>query len=213
MSGGAAVIAAMSALPAVQVPLHVTALVPLAENMPGGSATRPSDVIRHHGGRTTEVINTDAEGRLVLADALAYAMSRLSPDVVIDIATLTGAATLGLGKRHGALFASTPLLSDALVAAGRAGGERLWPMPVVEDYRRALDSPIADMRNIADQTMHFGGGAIIAALFLREFVGDRRWLHLDIAGPGRSERDAGVLCRGGTGFGARLLLRWLEALR
>jgi leucyl aminopeptidase len=212
MSGGAAVVAAMSALPAVQVPLHVTALVPLAENMPGGSATRPSDVIRHHGGRTTEVINTDAEGRLVLADALAYAMSRLSPDVVIDIATLTGAATLGLGKRHGALFASTPLLSDALVAAGRAGGERLWPMPVVEDYRRALDSPIADMRNIADQTMHFGGGAIIAALFLREFVRpDLPWAHLDVAGPARADSDEDEVTKGATGFGTRTLLRWLEA--
>ena len=212
MSGGAAVIAAMSALSRLNVPLHVTGLVPLAENMPGGDATRPSDVIRHYGGRTSEVLNTDAEGRLVLADALAYAVERLSPDVIVDLATLTGAATLALGKRHGALFASTPTLSAALLAAGATGGERLWPMPLVDDYRDALESPVADLRNIAEQSRHYSGGAIIAALFLREFVGGRvPWAHLDIAGPARADADDDEATKGATGFGTRTLLRWLEA--
>ena len=187
--------------------------MPLAENMPGADATRPGDVIRHYGGRTSEVLNTDAEGRLVLADALAYATTRLSPDVVVDIATLTGAATLGLGKRHGALYATTDALRAALQAAGDASGDRLWPMPIVEDYRDALHSPIADLRNVADQQKKYGGGSIVAALFLREFLADGNvpWAHLDVAGPARADSDEDEVSKGGTGFGVRALLRWLEA--
>src|SRR4051812_30631978 len=161
MSGGAAVLSVMTALSELRIDLRVTALVPLAENMPGGDATRPGDVITHYGGRTSEVLNTDAEGRLVLADAIAYATTQLHPDVVVDIATLTGAATLGLGKRHGALYATTDLLRRTLADAGDAGGERLWPMPIVEDYRDALDSPGADLRHIANQGKKNGGGPVI----------------------------------------------------
>jgi leucyl aminopeptidase len=219
MSGGAAVLAVMTALRELRIDLRVTALVPMAENMPGGDATRPGDVITHYGGRTSEVLNTDAEGRLVLADAIAYATTQLRPDVVVDIATLTGAATLGLGKRHGALFATTDTLRGALAAAGDAGGDRLWPMPIVEDYRDALDSPIADLRNIADQGKRYSGGSIIAALFLREFltppghapVGAPAWAHLDVAGPARADSDEDDVTKGATGFGVRALLRWLEA--
>jgi leucyl aminopeptidase len=220
MSGGAAVLGVMTALRDLGIDLRVTALVPLAENMPGGDATRPGDVITHYGGRTSEVLNTDAEGRLVLADAIAYATTQLRPDVVVDIATLTGAATLGLGKRHGALFATTDALRDALAAAGDTGGDRLWPMPIVEDYRDALDSPVADLRNIADQSKRYSGGSIIAALFLREFLtppgsDDARatvpWAHLDIAGPARADADEDDVTKGATGFGVRALLRWLEA--
>src|SRR3954463_3569127 len=219
MSGGAAVLGVMTALRELQIGLRVTAFVPLAENMPGGDATRPGDVITHYGGRTSEGLNTDAEGRLVLADAIAYAATQLSPDVVVDIATLTGAATLGLGKRHGALYATTDLLRRALADAGDAGGERLWPMPIVEDYRDALDSPVADLRNIADQGKKYGGGSIIAALFLREFLtppgsptADRvPWGHLDVAGPARADSDEDDVTKGATGFGVRALLRWLEA--
>jgi leucyl aminopeptidase len=210
MSGGAAVLATMSALARLDVPDRVTALVPLAENMPGADATRPGDVIRHYGGRTTEVLNTDAEGRLVLADALAYAVAELRPDVIVDIATLTGAATLGLGKRHGALFATSSDLRDGLVRAAETAGERLWPMPMVEDYRAALESAVADQRNIADPAMKVSGGAIIAALFLREFVGDVAWAHLDVAGPARADGDEDEVTKGATGFGTRTLLRWLE---
>jgi leucyl aminopeptidase len=216
MSGAAAVVAAMSALPALGVGVRVTALLPFAENMPGGDAIRPGDVIRHYGGRTTEVLNTDAEGRLVLADALAYATAELAPDALVDIATLTGAATQGLGRRHAALFATSAGLSDELVAAGEAGGERLWPMPLVEDYRDALDSSVADARNIADPSSRYGGGAIMAALFLREFVGATAghsvpWAHLDVAGPARADADEDEITKGATGFGVRTFLRWLEA--
>jgi leucyl aminopeptidase len=193
----------------------VTALVPLAENMPGADATRPGDVITHYGGRTTEVLNTDAEGRLVLADALAYAIANLSPDTVVDIATLTGAATVGLGRRHGALFSPSTELTGELVAAAEYGGERLWPMPLVEDYRSALDSPVADLQNIGNPQTHFSGGAITAALFLREFAqnGSRpvRWAHLDVAGPARADGDEDEVTKGATGFGVRTFLRWLEA--
>ena len=219
MSGGAAVLGVMSALQAIGIDLRVTALVPLAENMPGGDATRPGDVITHYGGRTSEVLNTDAEGRLVLADAIAYATTQLHPDVIVDIATLTGAATLALGKRHGALFATTDALRSALAAAGDAGGDRLWPMPIVDDYRDALESPVADLRNIADQTRHYSGGAIIAALFLREFLVPPGaptadavpWGHLDVAGPARADADEDDVTKGATGFGVRALLRWLES--
>ncbi len=210
MAGGAVVIATMSALAALGVRGRVTGLVPAAENMPSGSAQRPSDVIRHYGGRTVEVLNTDAEGRLVLADALAYAHEQLDPDVVVDLATLTGAASLGLGKRHGALFSSDDALARELADAAEAAGERLWPMPLVEDYRHALDSDIADLRNIGDPATHVSGGAIIAALFLREFTGGRRWAHLDIAGPARADSDDDEVTKGGTGFGVRTLLRWLS---
>jgi leucyl aminopeptidase len=219
MSGGAAVLGVMTALRELRIDLRVTALVPLAENMPGGDATRPGDVITHYGGRTSEVLNTDAEGRLVLADAIAYATTQLRPDVVVDIATLTGAATLALGKRHGALYATTDALRSALAAAGDVGGDRLWPMPIVEDYRDALESPIADLRNIADQSKRYSGGSIIAALFLREFLAppgattaDRvPWGHLDVAGPARADSDEDDVTKGATGFGVRALLRWLEA--
>ncbi len=211
MAAGGAVIAVMAALRDAGVRVPVTGLVPAAENMPGASALRPSDVITQYGGRTVEVFNTDAEGRLVLADALAYADARLDPDLLIDMATLTGAASQGLGRRHGALYSADEALSAGLLAAGETSGDRLWPMPLVEDYRPALDSHVADLSNISrDPTI--SGGSITAALFLREFVGDRRWAHLDIAGPARADRDEHEVSKGGTGFGARLLLRWLEDL-
>jgi leucyl aminopeptidase len=211
MSGGGAVIAAMSALAELGVTVRVTGLVAASDNAISGAAQRPGDVITHYGGRTVEVLNTDAEGRLVLADALAYADAALAPDFVVDLATLTGAASLGLGRRHGALYATDEGLAEELLAAGERSGERLWRMPLVEDYRRALDSSIADLRNITDDSK-MGGGSIMAALFLREFAGRRRWAHLDIAGPARADSDEHEIAKGGTGFGARLLLRWLEAM-
>ena len=211
MSGGGAVIATMGGLADLGVRARVTGLVAASDNAISGSAQRPGDVISQYGGRTVEVLNTDAEGRLVLADALAYADAQLAPDLVVDIATLTGAASLGLGRRHGALYSADGDLATALLAAGDASGERLWRMPLVDDYRPAFDSDIADLRNIADDPK-IGGGSIMAALFLREFVGGRRWAHLDIAGPARADSDEHEVTKGGTGFGARLLLRWLEAM-
>ena len=209
MAAGGAVIAAMAALREAGVQARVTALVPAAENLPGGSALRPQDVVTHYGGRTVEVLNTDAEGRLVLADALAYADAELDPDLLVDLATLTGAASLGLGRRHAALYSTDEDLAAGLLAAGESSGERVWRMPLVEDYRAALDSDVADLRNTSGDP-HVSGGSITAALFLREFAGGRPWAHLDIAGPARAERDEHEVTRGGTGFGARLLVRWLE---
>ncbi|WP_131738452.1 leucyl aminopeptidase family protein [Actinomadura roseirufa] len=207
MAGGGVVIAVMGALRALGVRARVTGLVAAAENMPSGSAMRPGDVITHVGGTTSEVLNTDAEGRLVLADALAYADAELDPDAVVDVATLTGAAKVALGLRTGALFSPDDALAGALTAAGAAAGEPLWRLPLVEDYRAAIDSDVADVRNIGRPG--YGGGAITAALFLREFTGGRPWAHLDVAGPGRATAEDAELTRGATGFGTRLLLEWL----
>ncbi|WP_309237102.1 M17 family metallopeptidase [Actinomadura sp. BRA 177] len=207
MAGGGAVIAVMSALRGLGARARVTGLVAAAENMPSGSSMRPGDVITHFGGTTSEVLNTDAEGRLVLADALAYADAELAPDAVVDVATLTGAAKVALGLRHAALFATDDALADALTSAGAAAGEPVWRLPLTADYRTAIDSDVAAVANIGRGG--YGGGSITAALFLREFTGDRPWAHLDIAGPGRATSDDAELTRGATGFGVRLLLDWL----
>ncbi|NQU36546.1 MAG: hypothetical protein HQ526_02990 [Actinobacteria bacterium] len=208
MSGAGTVLATMSALRDLGVTANVTAVLACAENMPSGSAYRPGDVVRHFGGRTSEVFNTDAEGRMVLADALAYANARLRPDVIVDLATLTGAATLGLSRQYGALFADSDGLARRLLAAGDETSDRVWRLPLVPEYRSALDSEIADISHVSRESI--GAGAITAALFLQEFVGDRRWAHLDIAGPARAEKTSGDKTRGATGFGVRLLLRWLQ---
>ncbi len=211
MSGSAAVLAALAACRALGVRRHVVGLLPLAENAFGAASYRPSDVVTHYGGTTSEVANTDAEGRMVLADALAYALT-LRPALLVDVATLTGAATLGLGRRHAALYATDDRLAAALETAAAASGERVWRMPLVEDYRPALDSDVADLRHVPSSSA-WGGGSITAALFLREFTGGRPWAHLDIAGTARSDAAEHEVPKGATGFGARLLLRWLETLR
>ncbi|MDR8412681.1 leucyl aminopeptidase [Nonomuraea sp. 3-1Str] len=208
MAGGAVVIAVIGALARLGVPVRVTGLVASAENMPSGTAQRPSDVITHYGGRTVEVLNTDAEGRLVLADALAYADAELDPDAVVDIATLTGAITVALGRNVGSVYSTDDDLAGALVAAGRDSDDRLWRMPLIDEYAPALESPIADLANVESGST-YGAGSITAALFLREFAGKRPWAHLDIAGVGRSTVDDGILTKGATGFGVRVLLEWL----
>ncbi len=211
MAGGAAVMAVLSSLGPLGVRAKVTGLVAAAENMPSGSAVRPGDVITHYGGRTVEVLNTDAEGRLVLADALAYADEALDPHVIVDLATLTGASRIALGTTVGAIFTGDDDLAAALAMAGEASGERLWRLPIVDEYRDSLDSKVADLANIGGR--RYGRpGAIEAALFLREFTAGRSWAHLDIAGPARSATDEGETAKGGTGFGTRLLLRWLAGL-
>ncbi len=212
MGGGAAVLGTMRAIADLKLRVKVTGLVAAAENMPSGTATRPGDVLHQYGGTTVEVLNTDAEGRLVLADGIAYAARDLKADVIIDIATLTGAMPVALGKRTAGVFASDDLLATQLLAAAEQSGERAWRMPLVEDYRHALDSPVADLRNIGQPKLKLGGGSITAALFLREFTGGIPWAHLDIAGPGRSDADEHELTKGGTGYGVRLLTRWLEDL-
>ncbi len=212
MGGAAAVLGALRAAADLRLPITVTALLACAENMPSGSAQRPGDVLVQYGGRTVEVLNTDAEGRLVLADALAYADLVLDADVVVDVATLTGAMPVALGKRHAGLFASDDALAGQLERAAAASGEAVWRMPLVEDYRSALESATADLRNIGDPRAKLGGGSITAALFLREFTGGRPWAHLDIAGPFWAGGEEHELTRGATGYGVRLLTRWLEQL-
>jgi leucyl aminopeptidase len=207
MAGGGAVIAVMAALADLGVRSRVTGLVAAAENMPSGSAYRPGDVLSQYGGTTVEVLNTDAEGRLVLADALAYAVAQLAPDQIVDVATLTGAARVALGGSHAALYANCDSLAEALLAAGQCSGDRLWRMPLEDGYRPSLDSPVADLAHVARD--HNPAGSILAALFLREFVAGIPWAHLDIAGPGRSSADDGERSKGATGFGTRVLLRWL----
>ncbi|MDQ4095266.1 MAG: leucyl aminopeptidase [Actinomycetota bacterium] len=208
MGGGAAVIGAMGALRKLGVTAEVLGFIPTTENMPGGAAIKPGDVITHYGGKTSEVLNTDAEGRLILADALAYA-SEQRPDAIVDVATLTGAMMVALGKKAAGYFANDDDLARDLEAAATAAGERIWRMPLYDDYRSDLDSDIADLKNIGQRW----GGAIYAALFLRDFVGRGiSWGHLDIAGPGRSESDYDDVAKGGTGFAARTLVSWLERI-
>jgi len=207
MAGGGAVIAVMSALAKLGVDDRVTGLIAAAENLPSGSAFRPDDVITQYGGTTVEVRNTDAEGRLVLADAIAYADGELAPDQIVDVATLTGASRIALGGVRAALYSTCEELAGHLLAAGEASGDRLWRMPLPDDYVDLLDSSVADLANVpaGDE----GGGSITAALFLRNFAGGRPWAHLDIAGPARSTSDDGDVTAGATGFGTRLLLNWL----
>ncbi|WP_122816645.1 leucyl aminopeptidase family protein [Nocardioides pantholopis] len=204
MSGGAVVIATLAALAEVGCPVRVVGLVPAAENAVSGDAMRPGDVIRHRGGRTTEVTNTDAEGRLVLADALAYAVAELEPTVVVDVATLTGAMKVALGQQVGGYFANHELLAERLFAAAEEAGEPLWRLPLAAAYEEKLASKIADADNGAG-----GPGAITAALFLQHFVGDVPWAHLDVASVGDAPEERYEWSTGPTGFGARALLQWL----
>jgi leucyl aminopeptidase len=208
MAGGAAVLGAVAAAARLGLAVDVTAYVPATENLPGENAQKPGDVIRYLNGRTVEVLNTDAEGRLVLADALSLA-SRTKPDALIDLATLTGACRVALGPLFAAVMGNDQALIDALVAAGRRTGESLWQLPLVREYRDDLKSPIADLKNVSG-----GGdaGSIIGGLFLQEFVDGTPWAHLDIAGPAFSEKDQSFGPRGATGFGVRLLLDYLRAL-
>ena len=211
MAGAAAALAAISALPQLGARVKVSVLMMCAENALSGSSQRPSDVIKHYGGKTVEVINTDAEGRLVLADGLAFADINLDPDYVVDIATLTGAATLGLGRQYAAMYTRNTQLARTISEIGERTGDRVWHMPLIDDYTDGLESDIADLNHTANKG-HYGAGSVIAALFLEQFVGDRQWVHLDIAGTGRSESDSGENPKGGTGFGVRLLVEWLTSL-
>ena len=204
MTGGAVVISVLAALADVDCRLNVVGLVPAAENAVGGNALRPGDVVRHYGGRTTEVTNTDAEGRLLLADALAFAVDSLEPAVLVDVATLTGAIKVALGQQVGGLFANDDALAAALLASGERSGEPLWRFPLASAYEEKLSSRLADSDNAGG-----GPGAITAALFLQHFTGDVPWAHLDIASTGDAPADSHEWTKGPTGFGARLLLDWL----
>jgi leucyl aminopeptidase len=203
MSGAAAVFGAVKAIARLGLPIKVVGITPLTENMPGGAAVRPGDVLHTRNGKTIEVLNTDAEGRLVLADGLALAVEQ-EPDLVVDLATLTGACMVALGRKIAGLFGTDDAVERVRAAADTAG-ERVWHMPLPDDYRSLIDTDIADMRNTAGGERY--GGAITAALLLREFAGDGPWAHLDIAGPARAKEAEGYILKGGTGFGVRTIVQ------
>jgi leucyl aminopeptidase len=201
MSGGGAVIAAMMAIARLKPKVNVTALVPATENMPSGTAVKPTDVLRAMNGKTIEVTNTDAEGRLVLADALCYAVQLdLSP--IVDVATLTGAISIALGNVAYGVFSPSDALVDRIDAASKAAGEKCWRLPMFAEYKELNKSQVADIRNSGAR----GAGSIAAAFFLREFVDDRPWAHLDIAGVDFFDADKGVLVKGSSGIPVRTLV-------
>ena len=201
MSGAAAVFGAIQAIARLGLPVRILGITPLTENMPGGSAQRPGDVMTAYGGKTIEVLNTDAEGRLVLADALALA-AEAEPDLIVDVATLTGACQIALGLKIAGLWGNDEAAVQRVEAAARFAGEKVWEMPLETEYRSMIDSDVADMTNTAERP----AGAITAALLLSEFVSDQPWVHLDIAGPARSAKDEHYLTKGGSGFGVRTLV-------
>ncbi|MCJ7726310.1 MAG: leucyl aminopeptidase [Acidimicrobiia bacterium] len=206
MAGAAAVFGAMQAIAELGLPIKVLGIAPLTENMPGGAAQRPGDVLKARNGKTIEVLNTDAEGRLVLADGLSLAVEH-EPDLVVDMATLTGACMVALGDKIAGLF-GTVEGAEQVKAAAEAAGERVWSMPLPADYRKKIDSDVADMKNTGPRF----GGAINAALLLKEFVGDVPWAHLDIAGPARAGETEHSVLKGGTGFGVRTMVALAAAL-
>jgi leucyl aminopeptidase len=203
MAGAGTVIGLMAALAGRKAKVDAVGLVGLVENMPSGSAQRPGDVVTSYSGQTIEVINTDAEGRLVLADVLWYAQQKYDPKFMVDLATLTGAIIIGLGHEYAGLFSNDDALSQKLMAAGQATGERVWRMPLDEAYDKQIRSDIADMKNVGGRP----GGSITAAQFIQRFVNGKPWAHLDIAGMAWSMKDAAVTPKGATAFGVRLLDR------
>jgi leucyl aminopeptidase len=207
MAGAAAVLGLMAAVGVIKPDIELHVLVGAAENMPDGSAYRPADVFGSLDGKTVEIINTDAEGRLVLADALAYAVS-LKPDVIVDAATLTGAALVALGKTCSAYYATDEKLAATLEASAKEAGESFWRMPLLDELSEQLKSDVADLKHTGDRW----GGSITAALFLREFVGKVPWVHCDIAGPVLAERARGMYPKGGTGHAVLTFLSFVERL-
>ncbi|MFZ5791117.1 MAG: leucyl aminopeptidase [Pseudomonadota bacterium] len=205
MAGAGVVIGLMKALAGRKAKVNAVGVIGLVENMPSGTAQRPGDVVKSMSGQTIEVINTDAEGRLVLADALWYTQDRFKPQFMVDLATLTGAIMIALGKVHAGLFSNNDQLAERLLSAGRATGEPLWRMPLGEAYDKAINSDIADVKNVGDRY----GGSITAAQFLQRFVNGVPWAHLDIAGMAWADKDAPTVPKGASGFGIRLLERFV----
>jgi leucyl aminopeptidase len=205
MAGGAAVLGVMKAVADLGLPVHITGLIPAAENLPGGNAVKPGDVVQSLNGKTVEIANTDAEGRLILADAITYA-KRMKPRAIIDIATLTGACSIAFGNEAIAMMGNDRRLVAALKKSGENTYERVWEMPLFDEYKEYLRSDIADIRNIGGRN----GGLITAGYFLYEFAGDTPWVHLDIAGTAWTEKDKPYIPKGASGIGTRLLLDLLR---
>jgi leucyl aminopeptidase len=209
MSGGAAVLGTMQALAKLKFPRRVVGLVPASENLPNGNAVKPGDILRAMSGKTVEVINTDAEGRLILADALAYAVQELKPACMIDLATLTGAVVVALGSQATGMMGTDKVMMDRLRAAGEYSAERVWELPLFEEYGKQIKSDFADIKNVSSNRE---AGSIIGGAFLKEFVGDTPWVHLDIAGTAWTRENKPYIPKGATGVGIRLLVKALEAL-
>jgi leucyl aminopeptidase len=207
MAGAAAVLATMQAISKILPDVEVHAYVPATENMINQSATRPGDVVRSLNGKTIEILNTDAEGRLILGDTLVLA-ERRNPDVIIDLATLTGAVISAIGSDYAGLFSTSDSVASGLSEAAALGGERVWRLPLAPEYRERIKSSIADLKNIGGSE----AGSITAALFLREFVEQTAWAHLDIAGTAFTTSDKLATPKGGTGFGVRTLVRYIQGL-
>lgn len=205
MSGAAAVIGAFEAVARLKLPVHIVGLIPAVENMPSGHAIRPGDILRHYNGKTSEVDNTDAEGRLILADALAYA-EKYKPSAVVDLATLTGACVVALGHYATGMMGNDEQLMKSLKDAGEATYERVWPLPMFEEYEKLIKSDIADVKNVGGRW----AGAITGAWFLKKFIGKYRWVHLDIAGTAILEEHSDYTPKGGSGVGVRLLTEFLK---
>lgn len=209
MAGAAAMVAVMKSLALQQTDKNVVAVVGLVENMPSGSATRPGDIVRSMSGQTVEIQNTDAEGRLVLADCLTYIQREFKPEFVIDMATLTGAITIALGSTYAGLFSNSPRLAKDLGAAGEYTGERLWQLPLDKEYDKLMDSTVADMKNIGGRC----AGSATAACFLQRFVNkETKWAHLDIAGVDLSDGSKVLYPKGASAFGVRLLNRFINKI-
>ncbi|MBI4548546.1 MAG: leucyl aminopeptidase [Ignavibacteriae bacterium] len=206
MSGAAAVIGTFEATARLKLPIHLVGLIPATENMPSGSAMKPGDIITHYGGKTSEVDNTDAEGRLILADPLAYAAT-YKPKAVIDLATLTGACVVALGHHATGMMGNDKELMEKLKEAGEKTYERVWQLPLFEEYEKQIKSDVADVKNTGGGK---GAGAITAALFLKKFIGDYKWVHLDIAGTAILEEALPYAPKGGSGVGVRLLVEFLK---
>ncbi|MFH2065716.1 MAG: leucyl aminopeptidase [Pseudomonadota bacterium] len=207
MAGAAAVAATMITAARLGIRKRLIGVIPIVENMPSGSATRPGDIVRSYAGKTVEIGNTDAEGRLILIDAISYAIKKFKPDTVIDLATLTGACVMALGEKIAGVFSPDDDLSNMLISAGEKTYERCWRLPLPEDYKELIKSDLADIKNLASSRM---GGAITAALFLSEFADVSKWAHIDIAGPAFAKKGTSYCPKGGTGFGVRLLCEVLK---
>ena len=206
MAGAAVVLAALKAASNLKLPINIIGVIPAVENIPGSKSYRPGDIIKTYSGKTIEVLNTDAEGRIILADALSYAVKNFDPGMVIDLATLTGACIVALGHHYGVVLGNDNKIATDLIEAGKKTNEKIWPLPLDDDFKKQIESEIADMKNYGGRS----AGAITAAMLLKEFVGNIPWCHIDIAGPAILSEKKPYSPKGGSGFGVRLLVEFLE---
>jgi leucyl aminopeptidase len=207
--GAAVVLGVMKAISDAKLKVHVVGIAPLTENLPGGNAFKPGDILRHYNGKTSEVISTDAEGRLILADALSYGVEKYKPAHVIDLATLTGSCKVGLGKYRAGILSNTPEFQQRVIDISSRTWEKLWPLPLDDEFKEEVKSNVADLKNVSDSSGV--GDAEGAAAFLSSFVGDTPWVHIDMVGPSWTDEKHKFFGNGATGFGTRLLFEYLRA--